>query len=180
MEQKQIKRILRKQILISFFSIFKFVIVGVLLLYWGMNSEALGYVVLTIFLFIVTAMFLQSDKDKNMYLEIYKINLHNRKRALNLINSKIDYFEGMIGKRKNEKNYNSTVTQESMRVGSSRFAAKGNFSTTTRVYSEMKIENLDERSKRKVIKEINKKLQTLNKLQELFEAITKPKDIWDV
>ncbi len=182
MERKQIKIILLKQIFISFLKVFKFVVIGALLLYWGMNSEALGYIVLMMYLFLVVGIFLQSKREKNKYLAIYKSNSYSKENALILVNSYIEYYEGLSNPSKNGK-FNKTVTQETMRTrgfSSSKFAFRSSSDKTNRVYSGVQIDDLDEKYRKRYLIFLNKELKVLNELQELLEAITKPQDAWDI
>ncbi|KFZ26046.1 MAG: hypothetical protein KQ78_01726 [Candidatus Izimaplasma bacterium HR2] len=178
MGQKRIKKILRIQLFIYFLKLFKFIVVGALLLYWGMNSQAIGYVVLTIYLFLVGAMYTQSNKDKNIYVEIYKMNSISKEKTLNLVNSNIKHLKHLINTN-NNSNFNSTITQEQYRMGTSRSIAGGSSKATSR-YAEIQFESLSDYQKKKYLRHVNKNLKLLNQLQELLEASAKPQDAWDI
>ena len=93
MENMKIKRILRKQILLSYINIIISIVVIISLIIWGVNGSAFGFVFLFFFLTMLLGTYLQSDKEKNIYVEIYKVNSYSQVKALELVNRNLKYCE---------------------------------------------------------------------------------------
>lgn len=176
MENMKIKRILRKQILLSYISIIISIVVIISLIIWGITGSAFGFVFLFFFLTMLLGTYLQSDKEKNIYVEIYKVNSYSQVKALELVNRNLKYCEeskNVYGGDTKGIDFNTSIINNKVRttgITNPRMTAHSKSLMKNQIYSRRKNNN----------KGLEKRIKILIQLKNLLETITMPQNAWDI
>ncbi|KFZ26047.1 MAG: hypothetical protein KQ78_01727 [Candidatus Izimaplasma bacterium HR2] len=176
MEKKQIKKILKKQIILGYINIFIAVVIITSLIIWGVTGSAFGFVFLFFFLIMLLGTYLQSEKEKNIFVEIYKVNSYSQVKALELVNRNLKYCEeskNVYGGDTKGIDFNTSIINNKVRttgVTNPRMRAHSKSLMKNQIYSRRKNNN----------KGLEKKIEILIRLKGLLESITIPQSAWDI
>lgn len=174
MQQKQIKKILIKQIVLGYINVILSLIIIVSLILWGVTGSPFGYIILFLFIITMLGAYFQSDKGKNIFIEINKVNSYSQTKALELVNKNIKYCE-------ESKKFNTGDTSNiHFSPIINNIVRTTGFSSQRTTYAKAIVKNQISSRKKNKDKVLDKKIKELTQLKGLLESITKPQDAWEI